>query len=46
MLASQLPLEQVRDLRDALVDRASGTKDYHLSDAVVQLLKTRKPPTS
>jgi hypothetical protein len=42
MLASQLPLEQARDLRDSLVDRASETKDHHLSDAVVQILKTRK----
>ena len=43
MLASQLPLDQARDLRDALVDRASETKDHHLSDEVVQILKTRRP---
>jgi HEAT repeat protein len=42
MLASQLPLEQARDLKDALVDRAAETKEHNLSDAVVQLLKTRK----
>jgi hypothetical protein len=43
MLASQLPFEQARDLKDALVDRAAVTKDHHLSDAVVELLRTRKP---
>jgi hypothetical protein len=42
MLASQLPLEQARILKDSLVDRAAETKDHHLSDGVVQILKTRK----
>ena len=42
MLASRLPLEQARELKDSLVDRASETKDHHLSDAVVQVLKTRR----
>jgi HEAT repeat protein len=42
MLGAELPLEQARELRDSLVERASETRDYFLSDAVVQLLKTRK----
>jgi hypothetical protein len=46
MLASQMPLGQARDLRDALVDRAAETKDHHLSDAVVEVLKMRKPASS
>jgi HEAT repeat protein len=43
MLASQLPVDQARDLRDALVELASETKDHYLSDAVVQILRTRGP---
>ena len=42
MLASQLPLEQANELRDAVVDRAAETKDHHLSDAVVEVLKSRR----
>ena len=42
MLAGELPLSQAVALRDALVDRAAETRDHNLSDAVVQLLKTRK----
>jgi hypothetical protein len=41
MLASQLPFEQARSLRDSLVDRAAETNDHYLSDSVVQLLKAR-----
>jgi hypothetical protein len=43
MLSSQLPIEQARELKDMLVDRAAETKDHYLSDAVVEVLKTRKP---
>jgi len=42
MLASQLPIPQAAELKDALVDRAAETKDHTLSDAVVEVLKTRK----
>jgi hypothetical protein len=42
MLAAKLPLSQAKELRDALVDRAAETKDHYLSDAVVEVLKTRK----
>jgi hypothetical protein len=42
MLAAQLPFEQARALRDTLVEYASETRDHFLSDAVVQLPKTRK----
>ncbi|RSL16922.1 hypothetical protein EDE15_2449 [Edaphobacter aggregans] len=42
MLASQLPLAEANELRDALVDRAAETKDHHLSDAVVEVLKSRR----
>jgi hypothetical protein len=42
MLASALPLEEARTLRDAIVDHAADSKDHHLSDAVVQVLKTRR----
>ncbi len=42
MLASLLPLEQATELREMLVDRAAETKDHHLSDAVVQILKARR----
>ena len=45
MLAPQLPPDQARDLKDSLVERASETKDHNLSDAVVQLLKTRRAPS-
>jgi HEAT repeat protein len=46
MLASQLPLGQANELRDALVDRAAETKDHHLSDAVVEVLKSRRTATA
>jgi HEAT repeat protein len=46
MLASQLPLAQASELRDALVDHAAETKDHHLSDAVVELLKNRRTATA
>lgn len=46
MLASQLPLTQASELRDALVDHAAETKDHHLSDAVVEVLKNRRTATS
>lgn len=42
MLASQLPLNQARALKDTLVDHSAETKDHNLSDAVVEILKTRK----
>ncbi len=42
MLASQLPLGQASELKEALVDRAAETKDHHLSDAVVEVLKNRR----
>jgi hypothetical protein len=42
MLASALPLEEARALKDAIVDHAADSKDHHLSDAVVQVLKTRR----
>ena len=42
MLASRLPVTQARELKDVLVERAAETKDHHLSDAVVEVLKTRK----
>ena len=47
MLATQLPIEDAWLLKDALVEHAAETKDHHLSDAVVEVLKTRKaaPPT-
>ena len=38
MLASQLPPEQAKELRDTLVDRAAETKDHILSDSVVEIL--------
>jgi hypothetical protein len=46
MLASLIPFEQARELRDALVDHAAETKDHHLSDGVVQILKNRKPSSA
>jgi HEAT repeat protein len=42
MLASAQPIEQARALRDAIVDHAADSKDHHLSDAVVQVLRTRR----
>jgi HEAT repeat protein len=45
MLGAELPLEQARELRDSLVERASETRDHFLSDAVVQLLRTRAEHT-
>jgi hypothetical protein len=42
MLASALPLEEAKALKDAIVDHAADSKDHHLSDAVVQVLKTRR----
>ena len=41
MLASNLPFDQAKALKDALVDRAAETKDHYLSDAVVQILRVR-----
>ena len=41
MLASNLPFDQAKALKDALVDRAAETKDHYLSDAVVSILKVR-----
>jgi hypothetical protein len=46
MLASQLPLDQARELKDALVDHAAETKDHYLSDAIVEVLKTRRSALS
>jgi HEAT repeat protein len=46
MLAARLPVEQARELKDALVDRAAETKDHSLSDAVVEVLKTRRSATA
>lgn len=46
MLSAQLRLDQAKQLRDALVDRAAETKDHYLSDAVVEILKTRKLSTT
>jgi hypothetical protein len=45
MLASQWPVNQAKELRELLVVRASETKDHYLSDAVVQVLRNRKPPS-
>jgi hypothetical protein len=42
MLASALPIEQAKALKDAIVDHAADSKDHHLSDAVVQVLRTRR----
>jgi hypothetical protein len=42
ILASQLPLDQARELKETLVERAAETKDHHLSDSVVQILKARR----
>ena len=42
MLASALPLEEAKALKYVIVDHAADSKDHHLSDAVVQVLKTRR----
>lgn len=42
MLAQQLPFEDARTLRDAVVERAAETRDYHLMTAVVEVIKARK----
>jgi hypothetical protein len=42
ILASSLPLEQAKELKEALVDHAAQTKDHVLSDAVVQVLRVRR----
>ena len=42
MLASAPPLDEAKALKDAIVDRSADTKDHHLSDAVVQVLRTRR----
>jgi hypothetical protein len=38
--------KHTRNRRDELVDRSAETKDHRLSDAVVELLKTRRPAAS
>jgi hypothetical protein len=42
MLATVLPLQDAKDLKDVLVDRAAETKEHHLSDVVVQILRPRR----
>ncbi|MGB3640619.1 MAG: HEAT repeat domain-containing protein, partial [Rivularia sp. (in: cyanobacteria)] len=41
LLATLLPLNQAKDLREKLIDYAADTKDHTVSDTFVQLLRTR-----
>ncbi|BAY85673.1 HEAT repeat-containing PBS lyase [Calothrix parasitica NIES-267] len=41
LLATLLPLNEAKDLREKLIDYAADTKDHTVSDTFVQLLRTR-----
>lgn len=41
LLATLLPLNQAKDLREKLINYAADTKDHTVSDTFVQLLRTR-----
>jgi len=41
LLATLLPLNDAKDLRERLIQYAADTKDHTVSDTFVQLLRTR-----
>ena len=42
MLAAELPLAEAAELREQLIQHASQTKDHHLADSVIGILRLRK----
>jgi len=41
MLAAMLPIKEARLLRERLINYAADTKDHSVSDAFVQILRSR-----
>lgn len=41
LLATLLPLDEAKAIREKLIQYAADTKDYTVSDTFVQLLRTR-----